>query len=45
VLFSTYCDSKLVTEGTGLGAAMVFTKPSSFGEYENMIAAFLDIIS
>ncbi|HMF73663.1 MAG TPA: response regulator [Flavitalea sp.] len=45
VLFSTYCDNKLVTEGTGLGAAMVFTKPSSFGEYENMITAFLDIIS
>jgi CheY-like chemotaxis protein len=44
VIFSTYCDNKLLTECTNLGAAMVFTKPSSFDEYEDMITAFLDII-
>lgn len=44
VIFSTYCDNKLLTECANLGAAMVFTKPSSFDEYENMITAFLKII-
>lgn len=44
VIFSTYCDNKLLTECTNLGAAMVFTKPSSFDEYEDMITAFLEII-
>jgi CheY-like chemotaxis protein len=44
VIFSTYCDNKLLTECTNLGAAMVFTKPSSFDEYEDMITAFLGII-
>ena len=45
VIFSTYCDNKLISEGTRLGASMVFTKPSSFSEYENMITAFINIIS
>jgi CheY-like chemotaxis protein len=44
VIFSTYCDNKLLTECTNLGAAMVFTKPSSFDEYEDMITTFLEII-
>jgi CheY-like chemotaxis protein len=44
VIFSTYCDNKLLSECTNLGAAMVFTKPSSFDEYEQMITAFLDVI-
>jgi len=44
VIFSTYCDNKLLSECTSLGAAMVFTKPSSFDEYEQMITAFLDVI-
>jgi CheY-like chemotaxis protein len=44
VIFSTYCDNKLMTECTTLGAAMVFTKPSSFDEYEQMINAFLEVI-
>ncbi|HTE25048.1 response regulator [Flavitalea sp.] len=44
VIFSTYCDNKLMTECTNLGAAMVFTKPSSFDEYEDMITTFLEII-
>ena len=44
VIFSTYCDNKLLTECTNLGAAMVFTKPSSFDEYQDMITAFLEII-
>ena len=44
VIFSTYCDNKLQTECTKLGAAMVFTKPSSFDEYEEMISTFLEII-
>ncbi len=44
VIFSTYCDNKLLTECTALGAAMVFTKPSSFDEYEQMINAFLEVI-
>ncbi|RYF84845.1 MAG: response regulator, partial [Chitinophagaceae bacterium] len=44
VIFSTYCDNKLLTECTSLGAAMVFTKPSSFDEYQDMITAFLEII-
>jgi two-component system, response regulator len=44
VIFSTYCDNKLLTECENLGAAMVFTKPSSFEEYEDMITAFLEII-
>jgi len=45
VIFSTYCDNKLVTEGTGILRKAVFTKPSSFNEYENMITAFLKIIT
>ncbi|MHA4844495.1 response regulator [Flavitalea antarctica] len=44
VIFSTYCDNKLLTECTNLGAAMVFTKPSSFDEYADMITTFLEII-
>jgi len=44
VIFSTYCDNKLLTECTNLGAAMVFTKPSSFHEYEDMISTFLEVI-
>jgi CheY-like chemotaxis protein len=44
VIFSTYCDNKLISEGTRLGASLVYTKPSSFREYENMITTFLDII-
>jgi len=44
VIFSTYCDNKLQSECTKLGAAMVFTKPSSFDEYEDMISTFLEII-
>jgi CheY-like chemotaxis protein len=44
VIFSTYCDNKLYSECTNLGASMVFTKPSSFDEYENMINTFIDII-
>ncbi|MET0242894.1 MAG: response regulator [Flavitalea sp.] len=44
VMFSTYCDSKLIEQSEALGAALVFTKPSSFYEYQQMIHDFLAII-
>lgn len=45
VLFSTYANEKLIRQCQELGASTVFTKPSSFDEYEQMVDVFVDLIN
>lgn len=45
VLFSTYANEKLIRQCQELGASTVFTKPSTFDEYEQMVDVFVDLIN
>ena len=40
IISSTYSDDRLKTECSGIGAALVITKPCSFDEYERMVNDF-----